>query len=99
MTDYLTPDHRIILARITGGWVKWRLECAHAPDDPRFHFYCDHGIEPDQHVECIVRPWWDECGIELVEDTEGPIVTPIPVRAVPTGDGWVLAQTETAGDN
>ena len=92
----LTPDHRIVLARIDGGYPEWGLECTHAPDDQRFHFYCTECSHPycleelRHHDECIVRPWWDEEGIELVADIDGPVTTPIPVRAVPHGEWWRL---------
>ena len=96
----LSADHRIILARITGGWVEWGLECTHAPDDPKFHHYCEDCNEPScverkHHDECIVHPWWNEEGIELVTDIDGPIVAPIPVRAVPHGEWWRLEAVPT----
>lgn len=82
----LTPDHRIILARIDSGYPEWGLECTHAPDDPKFHHYCTECDNPTcpvrrHHDECILRAWWDEDDITLITDTEGPIIVPIPVRA------------------
>lgn len=38
----------------------------------------------------ISHQWWNEEGIELVTDIDGPIVAPIPTRAVPHGDCWRL---------
>lgn len=91
----LTADHRIILARIDGGYPEWDLECTHAPDDQRFHFYCAGCSDPDclerrYHIECVIQQWWGEEGIELVTDIDGPVTTPIPVRAVPHGEWWRL---------
>lgn len=100
----LTADHRIILARIDGGYPEWDLECTHAPDDQRFHFYCTGCSDPDclerrYHIECVIQQWWIECviqqwwgeeGIELVTDIDGPVTTPIPARAVPHGEWWRL---------
>ena len=90
MSD-LTPDHRIILARIDSGYPEWGLECTHTSDDPKFHHYCTEcdSTECDSPTcpvrrhqdECILRAWWDEDDITLITDTEGPITVPIPVRA------------------
>jgi len=76
--------HRIVLARFDGGWADWRLECLHGLDDPKWHIYCEECAEPDcgsqtHHVECRLMPWWDEEGVELVADTDGPISVPFAV--------------------
>lgn len=99
MSD-LTPDHRIILARIDSGYPEWELECTHTPDDPKFHHYCTECdcTECDNptclvrryHIECVIQQWWGEDGIELVTDIDGPVTTPIPARAVPHGEWWRL---------
>ena len=85
-------SHRVVLARFDGGWADWRLECLHGPDDPAWHVYCEECTEPDcghrtHHDECILRPWWDEEGVELVADTDGPISVPFDVDV--EWDGYV----------
>lgn len=77
-------SHRIVLARFDGGWADWRLECLHGPDDPEWHVYCEECADRDcghrtHRNVCIVRPWWDEEGVELVADTTGPVTVPFDV--------------------
>ena len=83
--------HRVVLEQFDGGWPYWRLDCLHGATDERWHVYCGECTDSDcghrtHHDVCIVRPWWDEEGVELVADTTGPLNVPFGVDVEWDGD-------------